>query len=256
MLANGLHPFSWRLLDDEQHRRQSLEGIRVLDFTTPLGEAAGRVFADLGAEVIKIEAPAAARPRFAPPFAKGFDRDSADPEASLFWRAGVLENTASCSTSTMRPGATRSSSWFAELTCCSNPSRRGVMDEAGLGADAMRAINASLLYVSITPFGQTGPHARHPATDLTISAAGGLLNMQGEGDRPPVPVGFPETAHLGSVQAAADAIQALYARNRSGMGQHLDSSIQAAVLWSLMYVRATRRSERPLPASATTELDA
>jgi len=65
---------------------------------------------------------------------------------------------------------------------------------------------SSIIPVSVTPFDQAGPCARHPATDLTISAAGGLLNMQGEGDRPPFPVGVPETAHLGSVQAAADTL--------------------------------------------------
>ena len=60
--------------------------------------------------------------------------------------------------------------------------------------------------------------------------------MTGDGDRPPVPVGLPETAHLGATQAAADVLMALYSRNRSGEGQHLDCSIQAAVIWSLMYV--------------------
>ncbi|HKK53106.1 MAG TPA: CoA transferase, partial [Myxococcota bacterium] len=79
-------------------------------------------------------------------------------------------------------------------------------------------------------------YATHPATDLTLAAAGGLLNMQGNGDRPPVPVGLPETVHLGAVQAAADAVLALHGRTRTGTGQHLDCSIQAAVLWSLMYV--------------------
>ena len=53
--------------------RESLEGIRVIDLATPLAEATGRVFAGLGAEVIKIEAPGGCESRFAPPFAKGFE---------------------------------------------------------------------------------------------------------------------------------------------------------------------------------------
>jgi crotonobetainyl-CoA:carnitine CoA-transferase CaiB-like acyl-CoA transferase len=60
--------------------------------------------------------------------------------------------------------------------------------------------------------------------------------MQGDRDRPPVPVGWPETSHHGAAQAAADAILALWERRRTGLGQHLDSSIQAAVVWTLLFV--------------------
>lgn len=216
--------------------RQSLEGIRVLDFSTPLGEAAGRVFSDLGAEVIKIEPPGGCESRFAPPFAKGFDRDSADPEASLFWRAWGLGKRSVVLDIEDAGDRTQAIELVRGADVLIESSTPGEMEALGLGAGAMRELNPSLIYLSISPFGQTGPCATHPATDLTISAAGGLLNMQGEGDRPPYPVGIPETAHLGAIQAAADAIMALYARNRSGTGQHLDSSIQAAVIWSLMYV--------------------
>ena len=67
--------------------RAALDGIRVLDLATPLGEATGRVFADLGAEVIKVEPPSGCESRFAPPFAKGGE---GDPEGSLFWRVWGL----------------------------------------------------------------------------------------------------------------------------------------------------------------------
>jgi crotonobetainyl-CoA:carnitine CoA-transferase CaiB-like acyl-CoA transferase len=213
----------------------ALEGIRVLDLATPLGEATGRVLADLGAEVIKIEPPGGCESRFAPPFEAG-SGNPADPESSLFWRAWglgkrsvVLDIEDAADRERLTELAKGADIWIESCA----PGRLAAL---GLGADALRAHNPALVYVSVTPFGQTGPYAKHPATDLTLAAAGGLLNMQGDGDRPPVPVGFPETAHLGAVQAAADALMALYARNRSGQGQHLDTSIQAAVLWSLMYV--------------------
>ena len=217
-------------------QRHALEGIRVLDLSTALAEATGRVFADLGAQVIKIEPPGGCDARYAAPFAKGVDSDSGDPEGSLFWRVwgrgkrSVELDIHDAGDRDRLLALVRTADVFIESFA------PGELDALGLGPDALRAANPLLLYVSVTPFGATGPFAKHPATDLTLSAAGGLLNMQGDGDRPPVPVGFPETVHLGAVQAAADAILALYARNRTGTGQHLDTSIQAAVLWSLMYV--------------------
>ena len=211
---------------------RALEGLRVLDLATPLAEATGRVLADLGAEVVKIEPPGGCESRFTPPLAEGAD---GDPEASCFWRAwGVGKRSVVLDLDDEGDRAT-----FLELVRGADllieSFRPGEMDDRGLGYDALSAENPALLYVSVSPFGQTGPLAKHPATDLTLSAAGGLLNMQGDGDRPPIPVGFPETVHLGAVQAAADAITALYERNRSGEGQHLDTSIQAAVMWSTMW---------------------
>ncbi len=227
-------------------KERALDGIRVLDLTTPLGEATGRVLADLGAEVIKIEPPGGCAARFAPPFAM---RPSAeqprpeapdgDPETSLFWRAwGIGKHSVVLDLDDDGPAGDRDRflSLVETADILLESSTPGEMAARGLGYEDLRARNPMLLYVSISPFGQTGPYAAHPATDLTLSAAGGFLNMTGDGDRAPVPVGLPETAHLGSVQAAADVLMALYSRNRSGEGQHLDTSIQAAVLWSLMYV--------------------
>ncbi len=231
-------------------RPAALADLRVLDLSTPLAEATGRILADLGAEVIKIEPPGGCEARFAPPFSLDRRAPSArhayetelpggDPEASLFWRAWG-QGKKSVVLDLDAPDSKSDREKFLALVDTADilieSFTPGVMDAMGLGAAALRARNPMLLYVSVSPFGQTGPLAKAPATDLTLSAAGGLLNMTGDGDRPPVPVGLPETAHLGSTQAAADVLMALYARHRTGVGQHLDSSIQAAVLWSLMYV--------------------
>ena len=220
-----------------------LEGIRVLDLSTPLAEAAGRVLADLGAEVIKIEKPGGCESRFAPPFSRSAsaavgrrEDDPADPEASHFWRAFGMGKRSVVLELEDPKGREKFLELVAGADILIESFTPGVMQSMGLGADVLCAHNTMLLYLSVTPFGQTGPYAKHPATDLTLAAAGGLLNMQGDGDRVPIPVGLPETAHLGSVQAAADVLMALHGRNRSGRGQHLDCSIQAAVLWSLLFV--------------------
>ncbi|MAG30350.1 MAG: hypothetical protein CL908_05570 [Deltaproteobacteria bacterium] len=224
-------------------RKTALEGIRVLDLSTALGEATGRVLADLGAEVIKIEPPGGCEARFAPPFATTPSAEAprptspdGNPETSLFWQSFGIGKRSVVLDFDDAGDRERFFALAATADILIESSTPGEMAEKGLGYDALRARNPMLLYVSVSPFGQTGPFAKHPATDLTLSAAGGFLNMTGDGDRPPVPVGLPETAHLGATQAAADVLMALYSRNRSGEGQHLDCSIQAAVLWSLMYV--------------------
>jgi crotonobetainyl-CoA:carnitine CoA-transferase CaiB-like acyl-CoA transferase len=210
----------------------ALAGIRVLDLSTPLAEATGRVLADLGAEVIKIEPPGGCAARSTPPFEDG---RADDPDGSLFWRSFglgkrsvVLDLDDAADRARLCDLARSADIWIESFT-------PGTLDALELGFEALHAINPSLLYVSVTPFGGTGPHARHPATDLTLSAAGGLMNLQGDGDRPPVPVGHPEASHHGAVQAAADAILALYGRGRDGRGQHLDVSCQAAVAWTLLF---------------------
>jgi crotonobetainyl-CoA:carnitine CoA-transferase CaiB-like acyl-CoA transferase len=212
---------------------RALEGIRVLDLTTPLGEAAGRVFADLGAEVLKLEPPGGCAARFTAPFVDGQD---GHPEGSLFWRAFglgkkslVLDLDAAADREHFL-GLVRGADVLLES------STPGALDALGLGYEGVARENPALLYVSITPYGQHGPLAKAPATDLTIAAAGSLPNMQGDRDRPPIPIGQSEASCHGAVQAAAEAILALLERERTGLGQHLDASMQAAMVWTLLFV--------------------
>ncbi len=211
----------------------ALEGIRVLDLTTRLGEGAGRVFADLGAEVIKIEPPGGCDARFTPPYEEGRE---GDPEGSLFWRAWGLGKRSVVLDLESAEERVR----FVELVRTADvlieSFAPGTLDGLGLGSDALCRENPQLVHVSVTPFGESVPDAASEATDLILAAAGGLLAMMGDKDRPPIPLGFGETSMHGAVQAAADAILALYERNRSGKGQHLDTSMQAAVVWALLFV--------------------
>jgi crotonobetainyl-CoA:carnitine CoA-transferase CaiB-like acyl-CoA transferase len=211
--------------------RGPLHGIRVLDLATPLAEATGRVLADLGAEVIKVEPPGGCASRFTPPFAAGA---AVDPDGSLFWRAwglgkrSVVLDLASSGDRECFRALARGADILVESFA------PGTLAAQGLGPDALLAENPALVYASVTPFGTTGPEAASPATDLTIAAAGGLMDLQGDGDRVPVPVGHPEASCHAAVQAAADAVLALYGRDRDGRGQHLDASMQAAVVWTLL----------------------
>jgi len=211
--------------------RGLLQGIRVIDLATPRAELAGRLLADLGAEVIKIEPPGGAAARFYPPFERGRE---GDPDGSLYWAAVALGKR-SVVLDIEDPVDRRKLRDLVEsadiLVESFDP---GFLAARGLGYDDLCALNPALIYVSVTPFGQDGPLAGQPAADLTIEAAGGLVGLQGDGDRPPIPVGYPQAAFHAGAQAAADAVIALYERQRSGLGQHLDVSMQSAVVWTLM----------------------
>lgn len=208
-----------------------LEGVRVLDLATARGELAGRVLADLGAEVIKIEPPEGAEARRLPPFVDGHDRDL---ESSLFWAAvarGKQSVTLDFATS---EGAEQLRRLARDADVLIESFTPGTLDELGLGYDELSSLNPQLVVTSITPYGQDGPLARAPAADLTIEAAGGLLGLQGDGDRPPIPMSLPQASFHAGAQAAADIIIALNERELSGLGQHLDVSMQACIVWVLM----------------------
>ena len=185
-----------------------LAGIRVIDVTRRWGEIAGRVLAELGAEVVKVEPPGGCESRRVGPF---------DGEDSLYWES---------------VGAGKKS------VIADDPSpflaAADVFIESGYRGD-LNARHPRLVHVSITPFGVDGPLAAAPAAEVTVEAAGGLVGLQGDGDRPPVPMGaMPQAAFHAGAQAAADVVIALCERERSGRGQHLDVSAQACVVWTLM----------------------
>ncbi|MDQ3107699.1 MAG: CoA transferase, partial [Actinomycetota bacterium] len=109
----------------------------------------------------------------------------------------------------------------------------GTMAACGLSFDDLAAENPRLVVASITPYGQTGPKAAWAANDLTIEAAGGRLALQRDTGRPPVPVGYPQASFHAGVQAAADVLVAVHERERSGLGQHLDVSMQAVMVHTI-----------------------
>ncbi len=208
-----------------------LSHIRVLDLTTPLGEMAGRTLSDLGAEVIKIEMPGGAAARRLPPFARGKE---SDPQGSLYWASVALGKKSVVLDVTTAEGRVALLGLAAGADVFIESWPPGEAASHGLGYAGLAALNPALVYASVSPFGQTGPAAMAPATDLTIEAASGLLMLQGDGDRPPVPVGYPQASFHAGVQAAADICIALCERDTSGLGQHLDVSAQAAMVWTLM----------------------
>ncbi len=205
----------------------ALAGIRVLDLATPMAELAGRVLADLGADVLKLEPAGGAAARRLPPFAR-------DNTTSLYWAAVARGKRTTTLDITDARNQAQLHALLAEADILIESFSNLEARAAGLTAASVAARHPHLVQVSVTAFGRTGPKADAPATNLTLEAAGGLLGLQGDGDRPPVPIGFPQAYFHAGVQAAADALIALYARRAHGLGQHLDVSAQQAMVWTLM----------------------
>jgi len=209
----------------------TLNGIRVLDLTGHHGELAGRILADLGATVLKIEPKTGTNARRLPPF----DKDG----RSLYWRSYGEGKQSCCLDVEQDQDRQKLLDLVARCDVLIESFTPGVAQQLAIDYATLSGLNPELIYMAITPYGQAGPKAHWPATDLTIEAAGGRLSIQGDTDRPPIPVGFPQAGLHGGAQAAADIIIALNERCASGAGQFLDLSMQEAMWWTLMGVQGT-----------------
>lgn len=212
-----------------------LAGIRVLDLTTERAELAGRMLADLGADVLKIEPPEGARARQLAPFDErpGAPRDGDHPR-SLYWAAvGTGKRSLILDLDVIEDVRSAAALAF-EADVVLESFEPSFLENRGLGYDVLSIPNPRLIYVSVTPFGGEGPKASWPASELTIEAACGRMSLQGDQDRPPLPLGYPQAAFHAGAQAAADAIIALNERETSGLGQRLDTSMVEVMIWTLM----------------------
>ena len=201
-----------------------LGNLRVLDLTNERGQLCGQILADLGADVTLVEPPEGSSARRLGPFAG----DVIDGERSLwFWaynrgkRSITLDIESPAGRDQLRELAAEADFLVESFT-------PGYLDSLGLGYDALAAINPRLIVVSISPFGATGPKANWAASDLTVMAAAGVTQLTGDEDRSPVGCRVPQSFLHASAEAAVGALIAHEARVRSGRGQHVDASAQAA----------------------------
>ena len=202
---------------------------RVLDLTTKNGYLCGRILADLGADVIKIERPGGDPDRRVGPFY----HHTPDPERSLLWFAynankrGITLNLDSADGQQILKVLANNADFLIE----SFPPE--YMDERGLGYADLHELNSRMIYTSISPFGHTGPYKNFKASDLVVMAMSGLLYITGKPDAPPVRISFPQSFMLDSAHAAAASLIAYFFREKTWQGHPVDVSVQECVLWEL-----------------------
>jgi len=207
-----------------------LAGIRVLDLTAEAGFLAGKILADLGADVVKIEPPGGDRAGRRGPYLG----DIPDPERSLLWLA---LNTSKRGI-TLDLAAARGRELYRELArradAVLDTEPPGALAELGIDFESLRADNPRLVQCSLTPFGGTGPWAGYRAHDLVAVALGGNAAVTGDPERPPVRCSLPTAYFHAGPEAALGLGMALYAREASGRGQHVDVSLREVQLSTLM----------------------
>ncbi|MFC1861308.1 CaiB/BaiF CoA transferase family protein [Chloroflexota bacterium] len=234
-----------------------LSPYRVLDLTDDKGLLCGKLLADLGADVIKIEKPGGDSARSLGPFY----HDRADPEKSLFWFAfntGKRGITLDVETADGKEIFKR---LVADADFVIESFPPGYMDSLGLGYTALEKVNPRIIMVSITPFGQTGPYRDYKATDIVAWAMGARMYPVGDEDRPPVRISHHSQTYLhAGAEGAVGALLALQYREMTGEGQQVDVSIQESVAqllfatarWDALKAIALRREPPMAPGLMRT----
>jgi crotonobetainyl-CoA:carnitine CoA-transferase CaiB-like acyl-CoA transferase len=199
-----------------------LAGVRVVEFChVAAGPFCGMLLADFGADVVKVEPPDGDAMRQWPPITDGFSENFASINRGK--RSVVLD---------LKDPAARDAAraLVLEADVLVENSRPGVMKRLGLGWDWFGERKPSLVYCSISAFGQDGPRGAEGGFDLTIQAAAGVMSVTGEPDGAPVKAGVP-LVDFGAGLYAAFAIASLLARVRAGgAGGHVDVPMFATTI--------------------------
>ena len=203
---------------------------RVLDLTDEKGYLCGKILADLGADVIKVERPGGDPSRNIVPFYK----DIADKETSLPWFAynankrSITLNIETADGQEILRKLVKKSDLIIESF---SP---GYLDSLNLGYRALSLICPEIIFTSITPFGQNGPYRDLKGPDIVLMAMSGVMKLWGDPDRAPVRLSVDQAYYHASADAAVGSIIALYYKEISGEGQQIDVSAHESVTMALI----------------------
>lgn len=203
--------------------------VRVLELAGEVGSYSGKLFADLGADVIHIEPPEGDPARMSQPFYK----DVPSTEGSLQYQYFNTNKRGVVLDITTGEGREIFLKLVKTTDILFENKPPGYLDKLGLGYSQLSAVNPQLVHVSITPFGQDGPYRDFPQSDLVGVAMGGFLYLAGQGDQKPSRAYGDQAYAMSSLYAAMGSIIALYHAEATGEGQFLDVSMQECVATAL-----------------------
>ena len=194
-----------------------LTGVRVLELgSTVAGPFCGRLLADFGAEVIKVE----------PPEGDAVRAMGKHVDGKSLYAASILRNKKLIALDLRRAEARDVvKRLIPSCDVLVENFRPGTLEKWGIGYDTLRETNPRLVVVRISGFGQTGPYRDRPGYGFLGDAVGGLLHINGYPDRPPVRAAVPVTDMITGIYGALGAVMALLARKDSGQGQLVDAAL-------------------------------
>lgn len=200
-----------------------LAGFKVIEFCQfAAGPFAGMLLADMGADLIKVEPPDGGdNLREWPPHNNGYSEAFASINRNKRSVALDLKNSVDLA---------RARLLVESADVVLENFRPGVLDRLGLGYEQMHSSKPSLVYCSISAFGQTGPRAQEGGFDLTIQAMGGVMSVTGEPDGEPVKCGVPLSDFTVGLYAAFAVAAALHKVRRGEPGEHIDVSMLGTTL--------------------------
>ena len=211
-----------------------LSGLRVLDLADERGSLCGRLFAELGADVIKVEPPAGCSTRRVSPFLDGIP----GADRSLYF----IAYQAGKRSVTLNLDVADGQHLLGELVRGADVVVESLgpdyLDSRGIGYDWMSALNPRLIFTTITPFGDRGPSARWRALDINCWAAGGMMFLTGLPGRPPLQMAVPQAFLHAGAEAATASMLAYFSRLHDDRGQKVVVDTQACVVWTLMNEQA------------------
>jgi benzylsuccinate CoA-transferase BbsE subunit len=208
---------------------RALEGLRVVDMSGALGNYATKMFAELGADVVLVEPLEGNELRHHPPFVDGVE--SLDRSIPFFFHNTSKRSIRVDTQQQEGQEVVRRLASNSDLVVESD--RPGEMGRRGLGFEDLRKINPRIVMTSITPFGQTGPYSQFQYADIVCMALGGLLWMGGYADGPPVRAVGDQSFMAANLFGAIASMAALTHAELTGEGQHIDVSVQEAVVMGL-----------------------
>lgn len=199
-----------------------LHGLKVVELARILaGPWAGQSLADLGAEVIKVEAPSGDDTRtWGPPF---IERDG-DRTAAYYYATNRGKQTVVADFRT-EEGRKVVRDLVADADILIENFKVGGLKKYGLDYDSLKKVNPRLIYCSITGFGQDGPYAQRAGYDFLLQGMSGLMSITGEPSRQPQKVGVAVTDVVTGLYSAIGILAAVEQRHRTGLGQHIDMSL-------------------------------
>ena len=210
---------------------KALEGIRILDLTQIYaGPYCSMLFADMGAEVIKIEPPRGELIRDNPPLVKEGEGSPHDRSRSGYFLT-LNRNKFGITLNLKHPKAL---SIFKDLVKIGDIVLEnyapGVMKRLGIDYPVLKEVNPRIIMCSISGFGQWGPYSERMSFDIIAQAMSGMMSITGHPDSPPTKVGTSLGDVNASVHAAFAIMTALWHREKSGLGQYIDISMQEAMV--------------------------